>query len=133
MSPGLHHSSFIEVWNVCVIGYDYLGANSFRKVCIIVCNLGSSIINFLVVESEWVDTVVAEQSPYPGWSFCHSGLIFELWMTCFCLSWWCLFCCFMWIMLDYFYLNLPTDWKRIWTFLYLSWRVYVEVLNFSRT
>ena len=79
MSLGLHHSSFYRSLKCLVIGYDYLGANSFRKVCIIVCNLGSSIINFLVVESEWVDTVVAEQSPYPGWSFCHSGLWTHIW------------------------------------------------------
>ena len=72
----------IEVWKVCIIGYDCQGANSFRMVCIIIRNLRLLLINFLVVESEWVDTFIAEPSPYPGWSFCHSGLIFELWSFC---------------------------------------------------
>ena len=97
----------IKVWKVCIIGFDYQGANSFRKVCVIVRNLRLLLINFLVVESEWVDTVIVQPSPFSGWSFCHFGLIFELWMTCFCISRWCLFCCFMWTMFDY-----------------LSWSVY---------
>ena len=69
MSLGLHHSFLRKVWNVCVIGYDYQGANSFRKVCIIVRNLRLLLLNFLVGESEWVDTVIAEQSPHPSLKF----------------------------------------------------------------